>query len=479
MSKSRILIFGTGGLYLRLKDIVFYYYDVVAFYDNDNRKRGQYLDGRIIRHVDDGFPDDFKYILVASMYFTDIRDQLLSAGVCESKIKNIKFDKLVGRGIWLSRQKFIDQKKKEVLDKTNGSLLIIINSLRAGGAERALINLLGLLAMRGITANVISIYGGGVYSTQIMQPHIHVELFPQDDDIDAALILNTSQEFYETIIGRCFDTVIAFLEGPSTLLGSLVSARKRIAWCHTNLKTYHWTSNFFVSDAAEQACYNKFDEIVFVSQSGLAGFCDLYPYIKARKSIIPNVFNSSQILELACSPVIFSGFTFISVGRLTAVKGFDRLIEAFSYVCKHVTKEVNLVIVGTGEEYGRLNAMVSSLELTERVTLMGYSENPYQYMSAADVYISSSHTEGHPLSIGEALILGLPVVATDNQGSSEMLQHGDYGLLVDNSVGGLLFGMLRAVSEESFLSEYTARAIDGRTQFSHERIIDEFLAVID
>ncbi|MFM5833783.1 glycosyltransferase [Aeromonas caviae] len=479
MNKPNILIFGTGGLYLKLKDIIFSHYEVVAFYDNDTRKCGQYLDGRLIRHVDDGFPDDFQFVLVASMYFADIRAQLLAVGICDAKIKNIKFDRAIGRDVWFTKQELIHQKKKDIQEKMNGSLLIIINSLRAGGAERALINLLGLLAVRGIKTNVLSIYGGGVYSTQIMHPHVHIELFSPEDDINAALILNTAPEFYETLNGKYFDTVISFLEGPSTLLGTFISARKKIAWCHTNLKTYHWTSDFFSNDAVEQACYNKFDEIVFVSQSGLTGFCELYPDIKVHKSVIPNVFNASQIVELARGPVIFSGFTFITVGRLTAVKGFDRLIEAFADVCKRVTKEVNLVIVGTGEEYERLNSLVSSLALTERVTLMGYSENPYQYMSAADVYISSSHTEGQPLSIGEALILGLPVVATDNQGASDMLQHGDYGLLVDNSTDGLLSGMLRAVSDESFLSEYTARAIEGRTQFSHERIIDEFLAVID
>ena len=479
MNKPRILIFGTGGLYQHLKENIFYHYDVVALYDNDTTKRGMCLDGLIVRHVDDGFPDDYQFILVASMYFSDIRNQLLAAGICDAKIKNINFDKLIGRDLLVSKQTSIYRKKKEILEKTKGSLLVLINTLRAGGAERSLVNLLELLAARDVSVNVISLYGGGVYSSQVNHPHVHVELFPPEEDIAGRLIVNTTPDFHKMVIDKSFDVVISFLEGHATLIGSSISARKKIAWCHTNLKTYHWTSNFFISDEVERACYSKFDEIVFVSQSGLAGFCELYPDVNVHKSIIPNVFNVSQIVELARGPVIFSGFTFISVGRLTAVKGFDRLIEAFANVCQRVVKEVNLVIIGAGEEHERLNALVSSLGLTERVTLMGYLENPYQYMSAADVYVSASHTEGQPLSIGEALILGLPVIATDNQGASDMLQHGDYGLLVENSVDGLLSGMLRAVNEESFLSEYTARAIEGSTQFSHEKIITDFLSVID
>lgn len=478
MSKTKILIFGTGGLYHNLKKFIFSNYDVIAFYDNDITKQGQYLDGKIILHVDEELSDDYQFILVASMYFIDIRAQLLSKGIIDAKIKNIKFDILIGRQLWLSRRTLINKKKQDIIKNMKFPLLIIINSLRAGGAERALINLLELLGKRGTNANVISIYGGGVFSSQVMSPHVYIELFQPEDDVAAALILNTIPEFYETIISDYFDTVVSFLEGPATLLGSFVSARNRIAWCHTNLKTYHWTSNFFINKDAERNCYNKFDKIIFVSQSGLAGFCELYPDINVQKSVVPNIFNTQQIIKLANNKVSFSEFTFITVGRLTAVKGFERLIIAFSEACHLVSRKINLVIIGAGEDYERLTALIISLGLTQRVSLMGYADNPYQYMSAADVYISSSLTEGHPLSIGEALILGLPVVATDNNGSKNILHNGDYGLLIENSINGLLFGIVKAVNDENFLPEYAAKAIKGASQFSHEKIVDDFLAII-
>ena len=114
MRKPKILVFGTGGLYQCLKDFIFYYYDVVAFYDNDTTKRGMCLDGMIVRHVDEGFPDDYQFILVASMYFSEIRVQLIAAGICDDKIKNINFDKLIGRDLLASKQTIINQKKKIV-----------------------------------------------------------------------------------------------------------------------------------------------------------------------------------------------------------------------------------------------------------------------------------------------------------------------------------------------------------------------------
>jgi len=106
MFKAKAIVFGVGGLYLNLKDAIFSHYDVLALYDNDVTKRGKYLDGQFIHHIDDGFPDDYELILVVSMYFADIRVQLLEAGVCDAKIKNINFDRLIGRDLLAVRKKF-------------------------------------------------------------------------------------------------------------------------------------------------------------------------------------------------------------------------------------------------------------------------------------------------------------------------------------------------------------------------------------
>ncbi|MFM5438151.1 glycosyltransferase [Aeromonas enteropelogenes] len=482
MNKDKIVIFGSGGLYEKLKSFIFFHYDVVAIYDNDFEKKGSFLDGYIIGHVDDGLPDSYHFILVVSMYFSDIRKQLLSLGVKNYNIKNINHDPVIGRDIWHSKQEKIRKTRENIQANIKSQLLIVINSLRAGGAERALVNLLILLGERDISANVISIYGGGIYNNKIHDPHVSFELFSNEDDVYIGIILNTIpfSELYEAVLGVSFDTVIAFLEGPATLFSAHVPARKRISWCHTDLKKNHWTKYFFSSDVIEQACYNRFDELVFVSPAGLDSFCELFPDVLVKKTVIPNTFNTKQIKELSKERIQFPCFTFISVGRLTAVKGFDRLIDAFSKLCatESIDRDFALIIIGDGDARTKLQKKIDVLALRDRVTLLGFNENPYKYMAAGDVYISSSHVEGHPLSIGEAMLLNKPIIATDNYGSNNILQQGEFGLLVENSTNGIYSGMLYALKSNSFVSEYSQRSVVGQAQFSEDNIVGRFLDLI-
>ncbi|MGY3858731.1 glycosyltransferase [Aeromonas intestinalis] len=482
MNKKKVVVFGTGGLYKYLKEIIFIQYDVLSIYDNDYTKKGTVVDGYTVSHIDDGLPEDYDYILVASMYFSEIKSQLIGLNVTDNQIKYIESDPLIGQVLWQSRKLIALDKRAAFREKIQGPLLIVINSLRSGGAERALVNLLRVLRDEGVIANVISIYGGGQYSRMICAPHNHIELFSSDEDIEARVLLRTISpgEIYESMLGLPFNTVIAFLEGPATLFCAHIPAENRIAWCHTDLGGYHWTKSFYYSDEDEGKCYSKFDELVFVSPSGLQGFCKLFPNVSVKKSIISNIFDIEQINNLATENVELPGsFNFVSVGRLTDIKGFDRLIDAFSKLCGILDGNVHLIIIGDGDARHRLSAQIDTLGLRERVTLVGFTDNPYKYINAADVYISSSHVEGQPLSIGEALILGKPVIATDNDGSNNILQKGEFGLLVENSTGGLLIGMLRAFRDDEFISEYTVRSRMSRKLFSHEKIICQFLKLIE
>lgn len=119
----------------------------------------------------------------------------------------------------------------------------------------------------------------------------------------------------------------------------------------------------------------------------------------------------------------------LSVGRLTDQKAFDVLIRAFSFVRK--SNPARLLILGEGENRPDLEALIWQLGLEQDVSLMGFVQNPYSYMSRASLFALPSRWEGLPTVLVEALYLGMPIVATDCPGGSrEILRDGQFGRLV-------------------------------------------------
>ena len=119
----------------------------------------------------------------------------------------------------------------------------------------------------------------------------------------------------------------------------------------------------------------------------------------------------------------------ITVGRLAPEKGYADLIQAASHVRDRVSG-FRLLIVGDGPERSRLEALVTRLQLEDCVQLLGERSDVAAQLQQAALYVCSSHTEGLSLTLLEAMASGLPVVATDVGGNSEVVDPGQTGVLV-------------------------------------------------
>ncbi|MDF1776200.1 MAG: glycosyltransferase [Rhizobiaceae bacterium] len=117
---------------------------------------------------------------------------------------------------------------------------------------------------------------------------------------------------------------------------------------------------------------------------------------------------------------------FVSVGRMVQQKGFDDLLRAFA-----LQSHGSLVILGEGHLRNDLEKLTKELNVADRVRMPGFLPAPEQILQAADVYVSASHWEGYPLVLIEAYAAGLPVVARDcDFGPSEIVVPGRPGDLV-------------------------------------------------
>lgn len=119
----------------------------------------------------------------------------------------------------------------------------------------------------------------------------------------------------------------------------------------------------------------------------------------------------------------------LSVGRLVEQKDPATLLKAFAIVRQ--TRSARLVMVGDGPLRDALQTQATTLGIADDIAWIGWSDNPFAYMAAADVMVLSSLWEGLPGVLIQALACGCPVVATDCPGgSAEILQNGSFGRLV-------------------------------------------------
>ena len=101
----------------------------------------------------------------------------------------------------------------------------------------------------------------------------------------------------------------------------------------------------------------------------------------------------------------------ISIGRFVPAKGYDDMIEAFSILHRRDPRPV-LGIAGVGKLFEQVKSQISRLELENAVNCLGARTDVPQLLAASDIYAISSHWEGLPMALLEAMMAGLPTVAT-------------------------------------------------------------------
>ena len=170
----------------------------------------------------------------------------------------------------------------------------------------------------------------------------------------------------------------------------------------------------------------------------------------------------------------------IAVGRLSAQKGFDILIEAFSRVApKH--PDWHLVIYGEGPDRSELEQLRDALSLQGKVLLPGLTKNIRAAFAEASLFVLPSRFEGYPNALLEALAAGLPVIATSAPGgASEILAKGKYGMLVQpDDAGALASALDEMMSDATLRTNYSEIAPDAVAELDIELVGRQWLDLLD
>lgn len=358
--------------------------------------------------------------------------------------------------------------------------------LGVGGAENVLINLLNNLDPSKYDITLLLLFNHGVRLNDLA-PYIKLKYifnFKPFKGISHMLKLFSPKQLHRWFIKNTYDCEVAYLESiPTRIIGGCRNRdTKCYAWVH---RTFYGEADLLHSYRSKkemQNCYKRFDGIAFVSETALDVFKSLVRLENANLHVVNNVLEIENIIELSKADA-FIGSTdkinFCSVGRLTALKNYTRLIRVLGTLYKEGIKDWHFYLLGKGEEKETLDGMISDFHLNKNITMLGFDSNPYRYVSKMDFFVCSSLSEGYSTAVTESIILHTPVITTDCSGMAEIFGDSGCGMIVENNEEDLLKGMRRMLTDALLVKQMKACAVERSKFFSKERCIKQFETFIE
>lgn len=358
-------------------------------------------------------------------------------------------------------------------------IIFLIPNLKHGGAEKVLVNLANNLDNERYDITIQTLFDVGV-NKKYIQPHIHYcSLWKKEFRGNSYIFKVFPASFWwKKIVKGQYDIAISYLEGPTAriLSGCNDPRTKTVSWIHIELPTEKLAAQGFKNIKEAKKAYESFDRIIAVSKTVKQCF-ERSLKINNKIEVLYNTNETEQIARKAKKPIndvkfIEDGVLSVcSVAKLMKTKGYDRLIEAHKMLLAEGIQH-RVYILGIGEEQAYLESKIKEYGLEKSFVLLGFQDNPYQYMKKCDLYICSSRREGFSTAVTEALVVGIPVVSTECSGAKELLgDNNEFGIVVENSTRGIYEGMKKMLTDSQTLQHYKEQAIIRGESFSKERTV--------
>ena len=189
--------------------------------------------------------------------------------------------------------------------------------------------------------------------------------------------------------------------------------------------------------------------------------------------LLPNPVDVDGVRAAAARPAPrTAAFRFCAVGRLSAQKAYDVMIDAFARADDRLPLGWELLVLGNGPRRAELVEQARRLGLEDRIIFLGHDENPYPLMASADVFVHAARWEGSPVVLKEALALELPVIAAASPGGQrEILDGGRFGILVPpEDAQALADALVRLADDDGLRTDFSSRALEGARRYSAQVI---------
>jgi glycosyltransferase involved in cell wall biosynthesis len=192
-------------------------------------------------------------------------------------------------------------------------------------------------------------------------------------------------------------------------------------------------------------------------------------------NIKKNIDYEKKQRELGINPRYF---IIGNVARMEMRKGHKFLLDAFKkIIMERKDCPLKLLIIGEGEERGNLESYVRELNLEEKVIFTGYREDVEEFMALMDIFVLTSLREGLPRVLVQAAAVGIPLIAFNVDGVSEIIKDNQNGFLIrPRDVEQLASRIIKYIDNQELVLLHSQR---GREFIKDKWSIEDMVDKID
>ena len=359
----------------------------------------------------------------------------------------------------------------------NLSVLFLITGLAYGGAETQLVNLATRLKKRGWEVRVVSMLSPQAFTEELKEAGIPLSTLNMRrgvaDPRAVFRLVKILREWRPDIVHS--HMIHANLLARVTRLFYKIPVL--ISTAHSIDEGGRWR------EIAYRLTDSLADLTTNVSQAAVERYIRVGAAPKDKIIFVPNGIDTSRFKpdrdtgwRLRNELGIDNYFVWLAVGRFEAAKDYPNMLQAFKMVVDK-KQDTLLLLAGQGSLLEETRKLANELDLEDKVRFLGVRRDVPDLMNAADAYVMSSAWEGMPMVLLEAEACGLPVVATDVGGNSEVILNNKSGYIVPpGDSEALAAAMMKMMS----LPEAERRAMGraGRAHieanYSLERVVDQW-----
>lgn len=385
-------------------------------------------------------------------------------------------------------------------------LLIVNNNMQVGGVQKSLYNLLWSLDPQEYEVTLLLFSKTGPYLQQLPDYVRVVESGgpfryfgkSQGEYKGVAAMVRGFWAAVSRLLGRSaavqlmrigqpklnerYDCAVSFLHngrrksfygGTQDYVIHRVEATRKVAWLHCDYL------NCGANHAQNNRMMERFDVIAACSEGCRRSFVTALPHRADRCVAVPNCHRFDEILLLSKqTPYRYDPemVNVVTVARLSHEKGLDRAIRAVA-CAKKQGLPVMLHLIGDGPMRHQLEEVAEQEGIAESVVFHGQQDNPYRFMSTADLLLLSSFHEAAPMVIDEARCLGLPILTTDTTSSHEMVVEAEAGWVCDNDQQALNDLLYRVLADKEQLTAVKKRLL--ATTMDNRMALEQFAAAVN